>query len=127
MHVWHKPFRRYPQAVAMVLAVVLLGYFVLHSRAATIVGDLNGDGQVNIFDLSALLSAWGTTNPAIEANLGHTGPVDVFDLSILLSHWGNVGSTTSVNIDGTSGGRRQLALHERLPGGATVANDEPDL
>ena len=106
MHVWHKPFRRYPQAVAMVLAVVLLGYFVLHSRAATIVGDLNGDGQVNIFDLSALLSAWGTTNPAIEANLGHTGPVDVFDLSILLSHWGNVGSTTSVNIDGTSGGRR---------------------
>jgi hypothetical protein len=50
------------------------------------VGDLNGDGQVNIFDLSMLLSAWGTTNTAADIN--HDGTVNVFDLSTLLSHWG---------------------------------------
>ncbi len=51
-------------------------------------GDLNNDGQVNIFDLSILLSSWGTTNSAIEANLNRSGPVDIFDLSIFLSSWG---------------------------------------
>lgn len=50
-----------------------------------LVGDINGDGAVNILDLSALLSAWGTSNAA--ADLNHSGTVDLFDLSILLSHW----------------------------------------
>jgi hypothetical protein len=50
------------------------------------VGDLNGDGQVNIFDLSILLSAWGTANAT--ADLNHDGTVNIFDLSIFLSHWG---------------------------------------
>ncbi len=49
-------------------------------------GDLNNDGQVNIFDLSILLSDWGTNNAT--ADLNHDGTVNVFDLSILLSHWG---------------------------------------
>jgi hypothetical protein len=50
------------------------------------VGDLNNDGSVNIFDLSILLSAWGTTNPT--ADLNRDGTVNIFDLSILLSKWG---------------------------------------
>jgi len=50
------------------------------------VGDLNNDGQVNIFDLSVLLSAWGANNAT--ADLNHDGTVNVFDLSLLLSHWG---------------------------------------
>jgi hypothetical protein len=50
------------------------------------VGDINGDGAVNIFDLSMLLSAWGTTNSAADIN--KDGTVNVFDLSTLLSHWG---------------------------------------
>jgi hypothetical protein len=53
------------------------------------VGDLNGDGVINIFDLSYLLSAWGTNNAAIANDLGHSGPVNIIDLSILLSHWGS--------------------------------------
>jgi hypothetical protein len=48
-------------------------------------GDLNGDGVVNIFDLSILLSNWGTSNP--DADLNNDGVVNIFDLSILLSNW----------------------------------------
>jgi hypothetical protein len=50
------------------------------------VGDLNNDNQVNIFDLSILLSDWGTANTTADIN--HDGTVNIFDLSILLSHWG---------------------------------------
>ncbi|MEX0616177.1 MAG: Ig-like domain-containing protein [Candidatus Woykebacteria bacterium] len=50
-------------------------------------GDLDGDGKVNIFDLSILLSKWGTTDKS--ANLNTQGRVDIFDLSILLSNWGS--------------------------------------
>jgi hypothetical protein len=50
-----------------------------------LVGDLNGDGHVNIFDLSILLSAWGTSSAT--ADLNHDGTVNIFDLSVLLSHW----------------------------------------
>jgi hypothetical protein len=51
------------------------------------VGDINGDGQVNIFDLSTLLSKWGTSGT--PADLNNDGTVNIFDLSILLSHWGS--------------------------------------
>jgi hypothetical protein len=50
-------------------------------------GDVNGDGSVNVFDLSILLSAWNTTASS-PADLDKNGVVNVFDLSILLSHWG---------------------------------------
>jgi subtilisin family serine protease len=48
-------------------------------------GDINGDGVVNIFDLSILLSNWGTADP--DADLNNDGTVNIFDLSILLSNW----------------------------------------
>jgi hypothetical protein len=41
---------------------------------------------VNVLDLSALLSAWGTSNA--KADLNHDGSVNGIDLSALLSHWG---------------------------------------
>jgi hypothetical protein len=51
------------------------------------VGDINGDGRVDISDLSILLTNWGsTTNTASDLN--NNGVVDVFDLSILLSNYG---------------------------------------
>ena len=49
-------------------------------------GDINGDGKVDITDLSMLLSAYGTTNAA--ADLNKNGKVDIADLSILLSNYG---------------------------------------
>lgn len=48
-------------------------------------GDVNGDGTVNVFDLSVLLSNWGKNTATCDLN--HDGAVNVFDLSILLSKW----------------------------------------
>jgi hypothetical protein len=52
------------------------------------IGDFNGDGFVNIADLSVLLSAWGTNNATVLTNLNQTGTVNITCLSIFLSHWG---------------------------------------
>jgi chitodextrinase len=51
-------------------------------------GDLNLDNQVNVYDLSILLSAWGTSGTGLKADLNHDNSVNIFDLSILLSNWG---------------------------------------
>jgi hypothetical protein len=48
-------------------------------------GDINGDGKVNVLDLSALLAKWGTSDAA--ADLNHDGTVNVLDLSKLLASW----------------------------------------
>jgi chitodextrinase len=58
--------------------------------AATVtakIGDLNGDNQVNITDLSIFLSNWNTSSAT--ADLNHDGTVNIIDLSILLSNWGS--------------------------------------
>ena len=49
-------------------------------------GDINGDGRVDITDLSILLSNYGTSNT--QADINKDGKVDVLDLSILLSNYG---------------------------------------
>ena len=78
--------------LVIVMLVVIAGYVVVHSsRAATVVGDVNHDGIVNVLDLSILLSAWSTNNATADLNGDHT--VNVLDLSIMLSHWGQTGST----------------------------------
>jgi hypothetical protein len=52
--------------------------------------DLNCDGTVDVFDLLALLSAWGPCSEPenCAADLNGDSAVDVFDLLILLSEWG---------------------------------------
>lgn len=55
------------------------------STPTNISGDLNNDGKINVFDLSTLLSRWGTADAAADIN--NDGTVNVFDLSTLLSHW----------------------------------------
>lgn len=51
------------------------------------VGDINGDGFVNVVDFSILLSKWNT--PDTSADLNKDGIVNVVDFSILLSNWGS--------------------------------------
>ncbi len=55
------------------------------------VGDLNCDGAVNIFDLLALLAAWGPCPPPpapCPADLDGDGTVGILDLLTLLANWG---------------------------------------
>ena len=49
--------------------------------------DINEDGVVDVFDLLALLSAWGV-NPGHPADVNEDGVVDVLDLLLLLASWG---------------------------------------
>ena len=53
-------------------------------------GDLNGDGVVNVFDLLILLENWGACADPTDcpADLNGDGLVNVFDLLILLENWG---------------------------------------
>lgn len=51
------------------------------------IGDINGDGKVNITDLSILLSNYGKTGPN-PADLNGDNSVNTADLLILLSHYG---------------------------------------
>ncbi len=73
----------------MALAAGTLGVLIIFSsRAASPVGDINGDGKIDILDLSTLLSKWGTTDASSDLN--SSGSVDITDLSILMSHYGQV-------------------------------------
>lgn len=54
--------------------------------APACVGDYNDDGVVDAGDLAVLLSAWGSSDPAVDLN--NDGIVDASDLAILLSAWG---------------------------------------
>lgn len=49
--------------------------------------DLNGSGAVDVFDLFALLNAWGGTG--VPEDLNSDGTVDVFDLFDMLAAWGS--------------------------------------
>ena len=55
------------------------------SSSASKKGDFNGDNNVNIIDLSILLSNWNKS--VLAYDLGGSAILDIFDLSILLSSW----------------------------------------
>jgi hypothetical protein len=52
------------------------------------IGDLDGNGVVDVVDLLALLADWGPCD-GCAADLDMNGVVDVVDLLALLGAWGN--------------------------------------
>ena len=58
---------------------------VAHDTSVKLIGDLNKDGKVNVFDLSILLSNWKKTKA--EYDLNGDASIGIFDLSIMLSNW----------------------------------------
>jgi hypothetical protein len=57
---------------------------------ATVVGDVDGDGDVDLTDLSQLLSNYGMTSGATweDGDMDGDGDVDLTDLSMLLTNYG---------------------------------------
>ena len=59
-----------------------------------VLGDLNGDGIVNVLDLLALLGAWGVCDepcpPSCTGDLDGDCEVGVLDLLALLANWGEL-------------------------------------
>lgn len=56
--------------------------------ACQCVGDVVADGYVDGQDLGVLLMQWGSTGPALAADLSRDGVVDGVDLGLLLVRWG---------------------------------------
>ena len=57
---------------------------VMNGVPVPIIGDINGDGVVNGFDLGLLLSGWGQPGPT---DLNNDGITNGFDLGVLLTNW----------------------------------------
>jgi chitodextrinase len=52
-------------------------------------GDINGDGVVNVLDLSIIASNYGKTGMTLaQGDLNGDGVVNIYDLSIIASNWG---------------------------------------
>lgn len=62
------------------------GVAVLLTGGGEIVGDINGDGEVNVVDLLALIGVWGHCQGCPE-DLDNNGVVNVTDLLMLLDNW----------------------------------------
>lgn len=78
--------------------------------ATTLNADVNGDGKVDIEDLSAVIAAWGkcptsnlsedttNTNTKCSADINRDGIVDRTDLEIVIKYWGKTSNTGTPTI-----------------------------
>ena len=80
---------------------------------ASIAGDANNDGVVNIFDINFVSSNWGTTGPNGDVN--HDNTVNIFDINLISSNW---------NLTGPVGNLGDILLNYSAPS-ATTAVPEP--
>jgi hypothetical protein len=63
-----------------------IAWLMTEGEPVQIPGDLNGDLLVDGLDLSILLGAWGTNDPAVDIVID--GIIDGADLAALLGYWG---------------------------------------
>jgi hypothetical protein len=65
---------------------------VLDNVMVTVIGDINGDGMVNVLDAVTIAQAWdaASSDPQwnILADINHDGHVDILDASRISLHWG---------------------------------------
>jgi hypothetical protein len=51
-------------------------------------GDIDGNGKVDIFDYNILLTNFGQSGTGIQGDINNSGKVDIFDYNILLTNFG---------------------------------------
>lgn len=51
-------------------------------------GDVNGDGSINVIDLLAVINSWGPCSPTCAADMNADGVVNVIDLLMVIENWG---------------------------------------
>jgi hypothetical protein len=63
-----------------------------------VLGDVNFDGVVDIFDINFVSSNWNTAGPDGDANGDKV--VDIFDINLISSHWNQMaaGSATGTAV-----------------------------
>lgn len=73
-----------------ITSVRVAGAMDIEPKSPNVVGDLNGDGVVDVSDLLLLFGAWGAcpAGGSCPADFNGDGSVDVSDLLILFSNWG---------------------------------------
>jgi hypothetical protein len=80
------------------LVFIAAGIYILQTRAAqTPAADLNADQQVNVLDLSILLSNWAKSGTGTKGDINADGSVNITDLSLLLSSWGPLSTAPASN------------------------------
>jgi hypothetical protein len=52
------------------------------------IGDIDGNGKVDIFDYNQLLSNYGMPGASLQGDFDGNGKVDIFDYNTLLTHFG---------------------------------------
>jgi hypothetical protein len=62
--------------------------FVLTPVPGSNPADVNGDGEVNIDDLLAVINAWGPCAPPCAADVDGNGVVNIDDLLAVINNWG---------------------------------------
>ena len=80
-----KPFRAYVKAVSNTAAadVVPLNIATFSPNQTVRKGDVNGDGEVDVADISAVISVMAGT-PNSSADVNGDGEVDVADISAII-------------------------------------------
>ena len=62
-----------------------LGHVITADVTGFVVGDLNGDGLVDLLDLIQVISSWGPCMCLQDFN--GDGSVDLNDIIVIISHW----------------------------------------
>lgn len=78
--------------VVLALLAVSMAFSIGHTTAA-LIGDLDGDGKVDIADLTAAAAHFGQPDPGVvpplvaSPDVNNDGIVDILDLIIIATHW----------------------------------------
>lgn len=91
-------------------------------------GDINGDGKVDIFDYNQILTDFNKTGSNLLADLNASGKVDIFDYNILLSNFGKTVAVASPSPSHSHVPGESMAMRAWGPGTKNVpaAGDKCD-